>query len=118
MLYKSLQSIAQHSVGSVGGDTASRDGGGGGGNRKGGVGTAVQTHLDPALLHKTDLLHFIALVVENAFRWDNFFSKHNCHALYSVGRQILELRHLQSRCQACSQLKTVKSWPLRKFDVL
>ena len=95
MLYESLQSIAQHSIGSVGDETAP-----GAGNRKGGVGTAVQTHLDSALLHKTDLLHFIALVVENAFWWDNFFSKYNCHALYSVGRQILELRHLQSLCQA------------------
>ena len=54
------------------------------------------SNLNSALLHKTDLLHVIALVVDDAFWWDNFFSEHNRQALYSVSRQILELRHLQT----------------------
>lgn len=63
--------------------------------------TFVQlSNLDATLLHKENFLHLAALVVDDAFGWDHPFSQHKRHALYSVGRQVLELRHLQAllRC--------------------
>ena len=54
----------------------------------------MSRHLDSALLHKEDVLHLIALVVDDALGQVHFLCNHMRQALNGVGRQVLELRHL------------------------